>query len=143
MAGGGAFPNVGRARVLWAGLDLDEHGRNTVLWPRSTFAFRSLLSSFDAAAYEVTAAPADQPEPIAPTTMAGRQRAVPTIRQTEPAQASRQTFWQAHVQAWRISGLPRAAYCQQQNLSPRAFNAAVARLRQTFRPDPKTASKSA
>jgi cyclohexanone monooxygenase len=46
---------------------LDEHGRNTVLWPRSTFAFRSLLSSFDAAAYEVTAAPADQPEPIAPT----------------------------------------------------------------------------
>ena len=83
------------------------------------------------------------PEPIAPTTMAGRQRAVPTTRQTEPAQASRQTFWQAHVQAWRISGLPRAAYCQQQNLSPRAFNAAVARLRQTFRPDPKTASKSA
>ena len=83
------------------------------------------------------------PEPIAPTTMAGRQRAVPTTRQTEPAQASRQTFWQAHVQAWRTSGLPRAAYCQQQNLSPRAFNAAVARLRQTFRPDPKTASKSA
>jgi 2'-5' RNA ligase len=27
VAGGGAFPNVGRARVLWAGLDLDEHGR--------------------------------------------------------------------------------------------------------------------
>ena len=24
---GGAFPNVGRARVLWAGLDLDEQGR--------------------------------------------------------------------------------------------------------------------
>ena len=84
------------------------------------------------------------PEPIAPTTMAGRQRAVPTTRQTEPAQASRhQTFWQAHVQAWRASGLPRAAYCQQQNLSLRAFNAAVARLRQTFRPDPKTVSKSA
>ena len=82
------------------------------------------------------------PEP-APLVMAGRQRAVPTTRQTEPAQASRQTFWQAHVQAWRTSGLPRAAYCQQQNLSPRAFNAAVARLRQTFRPDPKTASKSA
>ena len=83
------------------------------------------------------------PEPIAPTTMAGRQRAVPTTRQTEPAQASRQTFWQAQVQAWRTSGLPRAVYCQQHNLSPRAFNAAVARLRQTFRPDPKTASKSA
>ena len=27
VAGGGAFPNAGRARVLWAGLDLDEHGR--------------------------------------------------------------------------------------------------------------------
>ena len=27
VAGGGAFPNVGRARILWAGLDLDEPGR--------------------------------------------------------------------------------------------------------------------
>jgi 2'-5' RNA ligase len=27
LAGGGAFPNVGRARVLWAGLELDEAGR--------------------------------------------------------------------------------------------------------------------
>ena len=27
IAGGGAFPNVGRARVIWAGLDLDEPGR--------------------------------------------------------------------------------------------------------------------
>ena len=27
VAGGGAFPNAGRARVLWAGLDLDETGR--------------------------------------------------------------------------------------------------------------------
>ena len=27
VAGGGAFPNVGRARVLWAGLELDEDGR--------------------------------------------------------------------------------------------------------------------
>ena len=27
VAGGGAFPNVGRARVLWAGLELDELGR--------------------------------------------------------------------------------------------------------------------
>jgi RNA 2',3'-cyclic 3'-phosphodiesterase len=27
VAGGGAFPNVARARVLWAGLDLDEPGR--------------------------------------------------------------------------------------------------------------------
>jgi 2'-5' RNA ligase len=27
IAGGGAFPNAARARVVWAGLDLDEHGR--------------------------------------------------------------------------------------------------------------------
>lgn len=27
ITGGGAFPNVGRARVLWAGLDLDEAAR--------------------------------------------------------------------------------------------------------------------
>ncbi len=27
IAGGGAFPNVGRAKVLWTGLDLDEPGR--------------------------------------------------------------------------------------------------------------------
>jgi RNA 2',3'-cyclic 3'-phosphodiesterase len=27
VAGGGAFPDVGRARVLWAGLDLDDTGR--------------------------------------------------------------------------------------------------------------------
>ncbi|MGA8246855.1 MAG: RNA 2',3'-cyclic phosphodiesterase, partial [Nocardioides sp.] len=28
IAGGGAFPNAARARVVWAGLDLDDHGRN-------------------------------------------------------------------------------------------------------------------
>jgi 2'-5' RNA ligase len=27
IAGGGAFPNVGRARVIWAGLDLEERSR--------------------------------------------------------------------------------------------------------------------
>ena len=27
VSGGGAFPNAGRAKVLWAGLDLDEPGR--------------------------------------------------------------------------------------------------------------------
>lgn len=27
VRGGGAFPNAARARVLWAGLDLDDHGR--------------------------------------------------------------------------------------------------------------------
>ncbi|MGI8645246.1 MAG: hypothetical protein ACR2JD_02840 [Nocardioides sp.] len=33
---------------------LDEHGRNTVLWPRSTVTFRRLTESFDAAAYDAT-----------------------------------------------------------------------------------------
>ena len=82
------------------------------------------------------------PERTAPTT-ADHQQEAPTTRQTEPVQTSRQTFWQTQVQAWRASGLPRAAYCQQQNLSPRAFNAAVARLRQSLRPDPKSAANSA
>jgi RNA 2',3'-cyclic 3'-phosphodiesterase len=30
VAGGGAFPNPGRARVVWAGLELDEPGRTEV-----------------------------------------------------------------------------------------------------------------
>ena len=30
IAGGGAFPNAARARVVWAGLELDEHGRTEV-----------------------------------------------------------------------------------------------------------------
>jgi cation diffusion facilitator CzcD-associated flavoprotein CzcO len=34
---------------------LDSSGRNTILWPRPTFTFRSLLSSFDVAAYDVQA----------------------------------------------------------------------------------------
>jgi hypothetical protein len=70
------------------------------------------------------------PEPTAPTTT-GRKRAAPTAGQ--PAQTNHQTFWQTHVQAWRASGLRRPVYCQQHNLKPQAFNAAVARLRQTFR----------
>jgi hypothetical protein len=34
---------------------LDAHGKNTVLWPRSTFSFRRLLAEFDVAAYDVEA----------------------------------------------------------------------------------------
>lgn len=30
IAGGGAFPNAARARVIWAGLDLAEHGRTEI-----------------------------------------------------------------------------------------------------------------
>ncbi|KQW47281.1 2'-5' RNA ligase [Nocardioides sp. Root1257] len=30
IAGGGAFPSAGRARVLWAGLDLDDYGRTEI-----------------------------------------------------------------------------------------------------------------
>ncbi|RYH09266.1 MAG: FAD-binding protein [Alphaproteobacteria bacterium] len=33
---------------------LDEHGRNTTLWPRSTFAFRQLLREFDIEKYVTT-----------------------------------------------------------------------------------------
>jgi len=47
-------------RTVWstggcASWYLDEHGRNTTLWPRSTFAFRGLLRSFDLDKYVVTA----------------------------------------------------------------------------------------
>ncbi len=47
-------------RTVWstggcASWYLDSHGRNTTLWPRTTFTFRRLLSRFDPAAYEVTA----------------------------------------------------------------------------------------
>ncbi|HET6167627.1 MAG TPA: NAD(P)/FAD-dependent oxidoreductase [Marmoricola sp.] len=48
------------ARTVWstggcASWYLDEHGRNTTLWPRTTFAFRGLLSRFDLDKYVVTA----------------------------------------------------------------------------------------
>ena len=48
-------------RTVWstggcASWYLDEHGRNTTLWPRSTWTFRRLLARFDPAAYDVTAA---------------------------------------------------------------------------------------
>jgi cyclohexanone monooxygenase len=47
-------------RTVWssggcASWYLDEHGRNTVLWPRTTVAFRKLLARFDVAAYDVAA----------------------------------------------------------------------------------------
>jgi cyclohexanone monooxygenase len=48
---------------------LDRHGRNTTLWPRTTFKFRSLLSDFDLDQYVVStrhdAAPAKHKETAA------------------------------------------------------------------------------
>jgi cation diffusion facilitator CzcD-associated flavoprotein CzcO len=46
-------------RTVWntggcASWYLDPHGRNTVLWPRTTFKYRSLLSEFDTEQYVVT-----------------------------------------------------------------------------------------
>jgi cyclohexanone monooxygenase len=41
---------------------LDSHGRNTVLWPKSTFTFRRLLARFDPEAYDVQAAGSDVTE---------------------------------------------------------------------------------
>jgi cyclohexanone monooxygenase len=46
---------------------LDDHGRNTVLWPRTTIAFRRLLSRFDVAAYDVQAARTPSPSSSTPT----------------------------------------------------------------------------
>jgi cyclohexanone monooxygenase len=47
-------------RTVWstggcASWYLDARGRNTVLWPRTTVAFRRLLARFDVAAYDVAA----------------------------------------------------------------------------------------
>jgi cation diffusion facilitator CzcD-associated flavoprotein CzcO len=36
---------------------LDEHGRNTTLWPKATFTFRRNLARFDADAYDTTPVP--------------------------------------------------------------------------------------
>jgi cation diffusion facilitator CzcD-associated flavoprotein CzcO len=41
---------------------LDAHGRNVALWPRTTYTFRRLTSSFDLGAYRSTTL-ADRPEP--------------------------------------------------------------------------------
>ncbi len=48
-------------RTVWqtggcASWYLDEHGRNTTLWPRTTVSMRRRLSRFDAEAYDVTPA---------------------------------------------------------------------------------------
>ncbi|HET8602997.1 MAG TPA: NAD(P)/FAD-dependent oxidoreductase [Marmoricola sp.] len=47
-------------RTVWstggcASWYLDEHGRNTTLWPRATFTFRELLRRFDVEQYDVIA----------------------------------------------------------------------------------------
>ncbi len=47
-------------RTVWssggcASWYLDSHGRNTVLWPRTTYTFRRLLARFDVGAYDVEA----------------------------------------------------------------------------------------
>jgi cation diffusion facilitator CzcD-associated flavoprotein CzcO len=51
-------------RTVWstggcASWYLDEHGKNTTLWPRTTFTFRQLLRDFDVEEYVVTAQGAD------------------------------------------------------------------------------------
>ena len=43
---------------------LDAHGRNTVLWPKSTFTFRRLLARFDPDAYDVRAASAPERDEV-------------------------------------------------------------------------------
>ncbi|MFW6775897.1 flavin-containing monooxygenase [Nocardioides sp. CPCC 205120] len=71
-------------RTVWstggcASWYLDEHGRNTTLWPRSTFNFRLGLSRFDTRAYRVTG---PVPEP---TTPSGPTPGTPTEREVVPA----------------------------------------------------------
>jgi cyclohexanone monooxygenase len=47
------------ARTVWntggcSSWYLDSHGRNTTLWPGTTFTFRAKLAKFDADAYQTT-----------------------------------------------------------------------------------------
>jgi hypothetical protein len=56
-------------RTVWtnggcASWYLDAHGRNTTLWPGSSWTFRRATRSFDATEYELLA-PARMPEPVA------------------------------------------------------------------------------
>jgi hypothetical protein len=44
---------------------LDEHGRNSTIWPGFTWPFKRRTLRFDAEAYELRAAPARAPEPAA------------------------------------------------------------------------------
>lgn len=61
------------SRTVWsrggcASWYLDEHGRNTTLWPRTTFAFRQITREFDIDKYVVTArstTPAKNKESVA------------------------------------------------------------------------------
>jgi len=53
-----------------------------------------------------------------------------------PPATDRHAFWRDHVQAWRDSGLRRAAYAQAHGLEPRTLNHWIARLRQMFRRRP-------
>ncbi|HET8561323.1 MAG TPA: NAD(P)/FAD-dependent oxidoreductase [Marmoricola sp.] len=57
-------------RTVWstggcASWYLDDHGRNTTLWPRTTFAFRELLRHFDVEQYDVTPTTATDKETAA------------------------------------------------------------------------------
>jgi cation diffusion facilitator CzcD-associated flavoprotein CzcO len=57
-------------RTVWstggcASWYLDDHGRNTTLWPRTTFKFRELLRRFDVEAYDVTSTRPDRKETAA------------------------------------------------------------------------------
>ncbi|MGA8256677.1 MAG: NAD(P)/FAD-dependent oxidoreductase [Nocardioides sp.] len=60
-------------RTVWstggcASWYLDKHGKNTTLWPRTTFAFRGALASFDVSAYTVSASNTPHPTPTTRTT---------------------------------------------------------------------------
>jgi hypothetical protein len=57
-------------RTVWsaggcASWYLDEHGRNTTLWPRTTFNFRAQLRRFDLDQYVVTTASDNHKEKVA------------------------------------------------------------------------------
>jgi cation diffusion facilitator CzcD-associated flavoprotein CzcO len=70
------------ARTVWmtggcASWYLDEHGRNSTLWPDFTFRFRNLLRRFDPTAYVFTERPQTQTPPMTSPPMSPSKQEVP------------------------------------------------------------------
>ena len=94
-------------RTVWstggcASWYLDAHGRNTTLWPRATFTFRSLLSRFDVDAYDVEApAPTRGPRMRNPLTAPPGRSATRSSSSPAPAAA-----WAARWPSWPPAAAP-------------------------------------
>ena len=51
------------------------------------------------------------------------------------SQPSRQEFWEEHIHAWQLSGLSKARYCREHELSYHQFIYWVPKVRPNTKPD--------